>query len=179
MDPTTDTRLANLVTWGVDLDPPFQPDVHHYTVVVAASVEQLKLSAVPVQVRHACPPSQPKPTLCASQHACRSATTSHVHHAQRNIMKAPARPLLWRDGCESPENPNRRRDGDDAETTLLPRAAYGVGATRGSGPAAAAAALGGPAHAGDGGGGRAVRGGPGCDGRTGSLGTPRRTAAAT
>lgn len=53
VDPTTDSRLANLVAWGVDLDPPFQPDVRHYTVVVAASVEQLKVSAVPVQVRDA------------------------------------------------------------------------------------------------------------------------------
>ena len=61
MDPRTDTRLANLVVWGADLEPPFQPDVHQYTVVVAATVERLKLSAVPIHVRR--PPRLPPASL--------------------------------------------------------------------------------------------------------------------
>lgn len=62
--------------------------------------------------------SQPKPSLHSSQHACRSATTSHVHHAQRNILNAPVPPPLT--VGESPENPYWRSD--DAETTLLTHA---------------------------------------------------------
>jgi hypothetical protein len=110
VDPSTDTRLANLVTWGVDLEPPFQPDVHHYTVVVAASVEQLKVSAVPVQVRYASP-------LAAKAHpVCPAARMPVCEHLTRPLRPndhhegfSPAAADAWHDDSRAPINPKRRR----------------------------------------------------------------------
>ena len=44
----TDTRLKNILVWGTELDPVFNPNVLNYTAVMPAGGTKIHLSLVPM-----------------------------------------------------------------------------------------------------------------------------------